>query len=115
MVLARETATVDLLTDGRLELGLGAGYVRSEYDQAGLRFDRGSVRVERLGAVRREGGRLRNFIRRRVLDAADGGVAERFHRHGDVRVRGRRGGGHQGLDADPRRGTGERSLAAISI
>ena len=48
VVLAREAATVDLLTDGRLELGLGAGYVRSEYDQAGLRFDRGSVRVERL-------------------------------------------------------------------
>ena len=48
VVLARETATVDLLTDGRLELGLGAGYVRSEYDQAGLRFDRGGIRVERL-------------------------------------------------------------------
>jgi len=48
VVLAREAATVDLLTDGRLELGLGAGYVRSEYDQAGLRFDRGGVRVERL-------------------------------------------------------------------
>src|SRR3989449_3664708 len=48
VVLAREAATVDLLTDGRLELGLGAGYVRSEYDQAGLRFDRGGIRVERL-------------------------------------------------------------------
>src|SRR2546426_263030 len=48
VVLAREAATVDLLTDGRLELGLGAGYVRSEYDQAGLRFDRGGARVERL-------------------------------------------------------------------
>src|SRR3984893_370865 len=48
VVLAPEAATVDLLTDGRLELGLGAGYVRAEYDQAGLRFDRGSARVERL-------------------------------------------------------------------
>jgi len=48
VLLAREAATIDLLTDGRFELGLGAGYVRSEYDQAGLRFDRGSVRVERL-------------------------------------------------------------------
>jgi len=36
------------LTDGRLELGLGAGYMRVEYDQAGLRFDRGGIRVERL-------------------------------------------------------------------
>ncbi len=48
VLLAREAATVDLLTDGRLELGLGAGYVKSEYDQAGLRFDLGGTRVERL-------------------------------------------------------------------
>ena len=48
VLLAREAATMDLLTDGRLELGLGAGYVQSEYDQAGLRFDRGGIRVERL-------------------------------------------------------------------
>jgi probable F420-dependent oxidoreductase len=49
VLLAREAATMDRLTDGRLELGLGAGYVRVEYDQAGLRFDRGGIRVERLG------------------------------------------------------------------
>jgi probable F420-dependent oxidoreductase len=48
VLLAREAATMDLLTDGRFELGLGAGYVQSEYDQAGLRFDRGGTRVERL-------------------------------------------------------------------
>jgi probable F420-dependent oxidoreductase len=48
VLLARETATLDLLTDGRFELGLGAGYVQVEYDQAGLRFDRGGIRVERL-------------------------------------------------------------------
>jgi probable F420-dependent oxidoreductase len=48
VLLARETATLDLLTDGRFELGLGAGYVQIEYDQAGLRFDRGGIRVERL-------------------------------------------------------------------
>src|SRR5262245_2013636 len=48
VLLAREAATIDLLTDGRLELGLGAGYMRAEYDQAGLRFDRGGGRVERL-------------------------------------------------------------------
>src|SRR2546427_5958663 len=48
VLLAREAATVDLLADGRLELGLGAGYMRVEYDQAGLRFDRGGIRVERL-------------------------------------------------------------------
>ncbi|MGH7310888.1 MAG: TIGR03621 family F420-dependent LLM class oxidoreductase, partial [Candidatus Rokuibacteriota bacterium] len=48
VLLAREAATIDMLTDGRLELGLGAGYMRVEYEQAGLRFDRGGIRVDRL-------------------------------------------------------------------
>jgi probable F420-dependent oxidoreductase len=48
VLLAREAGTIDVLSDGRLELGLGAGYMRIEYDQAGLRFDRGGIRVERL-------------------------------------------------------------------
>ena len=47
--VAREAATVDLLSDGRLELGLGAGHMKAEYDQAGLSFDPGPIRVERLG------------------------------------------------------------------
>jgi probable F420-dependent oxidoreductase len=49
VLVAREAATVDLLTDGRLELGLGAGHMQVEYQQAGLPFDSGSDRVERLG------------------------------------------------------------------
>ena len=48
VLLAREVATADLLTDGRLQLGLGAGYMKSEYDEAGLCFDPGGVRVDRL-------------------------------------------------------------------
>jgi probable F420-dependent oxidoreductase len=48
VLLAREAATIDLLTDGRFELGLGAGYMRIEYDQAGLGFDRVGLRIERL-------------------------------------------------------------------
>jgi probable F420-dependent oxidoreductase len=48
VLVAREAATTDLLTDGRFELGLGAGHMRSESDQAGLPFERGRVRVERL-------------------------------------------------------------------
>jgi probable F420-dependent oxidoreductase len=48
VLVAREAATADLLTDGRFELGLGAGHIRSEHDQAGLPFERGRVRVERL-------------------------------------------------------------------
>ena len=49
LLVAREAAAVDLLTDGRLQLGLGAGSIQAEYEQAGLRFDRGRTRVERLG------------------------------------------------------------------
>ena len=48
VLVAREAATADLLTDGRFELGLGAGHMRSETDLAGLPFERGRVRVERL-------------------------------------------------------------------
>ena len=48
MLLAREAATLDLLSDGRLELGLGAGHMQSEYEQAGLSFDPGATRVQRL-------------------------------------------------------------------
>jgi probable F420-dependent oxidoreductase len=53
VLVAREAAAVDLLSDGRLELGLGAGHMASEYREAGLRFDPASTRVQRLGeAVR---------------------------------------------------------------
>lgn len=48
VLLAREAATLDVLSDGRLELGLGAGHMQSEYEQAGLAFDPGATRVERL-------------------------------------------------------------------
>src|SRR5438874_2498285 len=53
VLVAREAAAVDLLSGGRFELGLGAGSIKSEYDEAGFSFDPGSVRVERLAeAVR---------------------------------------------------------------
>jgi luciferase-like monooxygenase len=48
VLVAREAATVDLLTEGRLQLGLGAGYMQSEYEQTGLDLDAGRIRVERL-------------------------------------------------------------------
>ena len=47
-LLAQEAATIDLLTDGRFDFGIGAGWLRSEYEAAGLAFDRGAVRLERL-------------------------------------------------------------------
>ena len=49
VLLARDAATLDLLSDGRLELGLGAGHMQSEYTEAGLPFDPAPVRFERLG------------------------------------------------------------------
>jgi len=48
VLLAREAATIDLLTDGRFELGIGAGWNRDEYQRAGLPFDPPAVRVGRL-------------------------------------------------------------------
>jgi probable F420-dependent oxidoreductase len=48
VLVAREAAAIDLLSDGRLELGMGAGHMESEYDAIGLPFDSGRVRVERL-------------------------------------------------------------------
>lgn len=45
---ARESACVAALSGGRFELGLGAGHMKSEYDAAGLKFDTGGVRVDRL-------------------------------------------------------------------
>jgi probable F420-dependent oxidoreductase len=46
--VARETATLASISGGRFELGLGAGHMKSEYDAAGLRFDSGGTRVDRL-------------------------------------------------------------------
>ena len=48
-VLAQEAATVQLLTGGRLELGIGAGWAIREYTQAGLKYDGAGVRVARFG------------------------------------------------------------------
>src|SRR5688500_1324264 len=48
VVLAKETATLDLLSDGRLELGLGAGWMRTDYDHAGLAYDSPGTRIDRM-------------------------------------------------------------------
>jgi probable F420-dependent oxidoreductase len=48
VVVAKEIATLGLAAEGRVEVGLGAGWSRSDYEQAGLQFDELSVRVDRL-------------------------------------------------------------------
>lgn len=48
-VLAKEAATLDLLSGGRFELGVGAGWLREEYGRAGIPFDAAGVRVGRFG------------------------------------------------------------------
>jgi probable F420-dependent oxidoreductase len=48
VVLAKEAATLDVLSDGRLELSLGAGWMRTDYDQSGIPYDHPAVRVARF-------------------------------------------------------------------
>ena len=48
LLLARTAATTDLLTDGRLILGIGAGHAQVEFEQAGLRYPPARERVDRL-------------------------------------------------------------------
>ena len=48
VVLAKELATIDVLSGGRVELGLGAGWMISDYEQSGIAYDKPSVRVDRF-------------------------------------------------------------------
>ena len=48
VILAREAATIDLLSNGRLELGIGTGYAREDYECTGITFDAAGVRVSRF-------------------------------------------------------------------
>jgi len=47
-LLAKDAATLDVLTDGRFELGLGAGWMDADYRWTGIPFDPPALRVQRL-------------------------------------------------------------------
>jgi probable F420-dependent oxidoreductase len=47
-VVAKEFATLDVLSDGRVEAGIGAGWMRVDYEALGFRYDSHGTRIERL-------------------------------------------------------------------
>ena len=48
VTLAMEMATIDQISQGRVEFGIGAGWKRLDYDQSGLSYDAPKVRVDRM-------------------------------------------------------------------
>ncbi len=48
VVLAKEAATLDVLSGGRFEISLGAGWMRTDYEEAGITYDPPRVRVDRF-------------------------------------------------------------------
>jgi probable F420-dependent oxidoreductase len=48
VVFAKEIATIDVLSGGRVELGLGAGWMNTDYEQSGIQHDSAKVRVDRM-------------------------------------------------------------------
>ena len=48
VVLAKELATIDVLSGGRLQIGIGAGWMATDYTQSGIPYDSNKVRVDRF-------------------------------------------------------------------
>ena len=47
-LLAKDTATIDLLSDGRLEVGVGAGWMNTDYSTTGVPHERAGIRIDRM-------------------------------------------------------------------
>jgi hypothetical protein len=78
VLVARDAATIDLLSEGRLELGIGAGHAEPEYDALGVPFDSAATRVARLEESARIlrgrfDGEDRDVPRIALLDSIDNG------------------------------------------
>jgi probable F420-dependent oxidoreductase len=78
-VLAQELATVDAMTDGRLEIGIGAGWNRPEYEAAGIRFDPPADRLRRMKASLRM---LRQAVREGRIDHLADDAYPAIHQEG---------------------------------
>jgi probable F420-dependent oxidoreductase len=48
VALAKEIATLDLVSEGRVEFGLGAGWMTTDYEESGIPLDRPGVRIDRM-------------------------------------------------------------------
>ncbi len=76
VVLAKELATMDVLSEGRLEIGIGAGWMIDDYAKAGMDYDRAGVRIDRfvegLAVIKGlMGPDLFSFTRRALHDHGD--------------------------------------------
>lgn len=78
VMLAKEAATLDHLSGGRFELGIGAGWLREEYEAAGMPFDPAGTRVGRLEESLR--------ILRGLLDGGETAFAGEHYRVGGLTV-----------------------------
>lgn len=48
VMLAKDMASLDVLSGGRMEFGIGAGWMRSDYEAAGMSYDAPGVRIDRM-------------------------------------------------------------------
>ncbi len=48
LVLARDVAAMDFISEGRVEFGIGAGWMTTDYEESGIALDRPGVRIDRM-------------------------------------------------------------------